>query len=183
MDRLQRDTVLVLLIENLRDRGSWCGETHIQKATYFLQELCGVDLGFDFIMYKHGPYSFDLTGELTSMRADGFLEIVLQQPPYGPSLLPTPHSARLKQLYPRTLGKYACRVQRVAELLGGRGVAELERLATALYVWHEDRSRRESAATRAERMRELKPHISSEDARTAVNTVDDWIAQWAIAEA
>ena len=47
MNRLERATILVTLIEKLSMEGSWCGETHVQKATYFLQELMGVPLGFN----------------------------------------------------------------------------------------------------------------------------------------
>ena len=68
MDRLQRASVLLALNEQLRAAGSWAGETHMQKATYFLQHLMGVPLAFDFILYKHGPFSFDLRDELTAMR-------------------------------------------------------------------------------------------------------------------
>ena len=60
MDRLRRAALLTRLIQRLRDRGSWCGETHLQKASLLLQDLTGVPLGFDYILYKHGPFSFDL---------------------------------------------------------------------------------------------------------------------------
>jgi uncharacterized protein YwgA len=60
MDRLRRAAILTRLIEQLRNGGSWCGETHVQKATFFLQELLNVPLSLDFILYKHGPFSFDL---------------------------------------------------------------------------------------------------------------------------
>jgi len=70
MDRLRRAALLTQLIERLRRRGSWCGETHVQKATLFLQDLTRIPMGFDFILYKHGPFSFDLRDELTSLRAD-----------------------------------------------------------------------------------------------------------------
>jgi hypothetical protein len=54
--------------------------------------------------------------------------------------------------------------------VGNRGVAELERLATALYVTGEDE--RAPGVKRAERISELKPHISKDLARNAVETVD-----------
>lgn len=87
MERLAREAVLLSLVEKLRQAGSWCGETHVQKATYFLQEVAGVPLGFPFILYKHGPFSFDLRDELTAMRADGFLTLEPRDP-YGASLGP-----------------------------------------------------------------------------------------------
>jgi hypothetical protein len=37
MKRLQRESVIIQLAEQLRAHGSWRGETNIQKATYFLE--------------------------------------------------------------------------------------------------------------------------------------------------
>ena len=82
MDRFDRAAVLTELADRLRANGSWTGETHLQKATYVLQELLMVPLNFEFVFYKHGPFSFDLREELTSMRADGFL-VQVPQDPYG----------------------------------------------------------------------------------------------------
>jgi hypothetical protein len=50
------------IIKELADAGSWCGETHIQKTAYVAKELLGVPIAASFILYKHGPYSFDLSG-------------------------------------------------------------------------------------------------------------------------
>jgi uncharacterized protein YwgA len=71
---MQRDAVLLSLMNEMRAKGSWCGETHIQKSVYFLQELLEVPMNLEFILYKHGPYSFDLADAVTAMRADSLLE-------------------------------------------------------------------------------------------------------------
>src|ERR1700679_4231265 len=88
MNRLQRAAVLLTLLAALKQRGSWCGETHLQKSVYFLQELLGVDLGFPFVLYRHGPYSFEISDDLTALRADLLLNLKLRLP-YGPSLEPS----------------------------------------------------------------------------------------------
>ena len=54
--RMQQDAVLLSLINEMKAEGSWCGETHNQKATYFLRELLGVPMNFEFILYEHGDY-------------------------------------------------------------------------------------------------------------------------------
>lgn len=170
MDRLKQAALLTRLMERLRENGSWCGETHIQKSTLFLQDLMKVPLGFDFIMYKHGPFSFDLRYELTALRADELIRIELQRP-YGPRIAPTDHSKYIQGLSPITLGKYEDRIEFVAKQLGDKGVTELERLATALYVTH----RAETGASvddRSRQLTKLKPRISSENARAAVENVD-----------
>src|SRR5438093_5216592 len=102
MERLERDAILLSLLDSLKANGSWCGETHIQKATYFLQELVKVPLEFSFILYKHGPFSFDLSDELTAMRADSLLKIQ-PQGQYGPSLSLTEGSEQLKELFSKVV--------------------------------------------------------------------------------
>jgi hypothetical protein len=102
MDRLKRAALMTRLLQNLKDKGSWCGETHTQKATFFVQHLMDVPLGFEFILYKHGPFSFDLRDELTSLRADGLIRLVPRWP-YGPTIMPTELAKKLQNNYQRTL--------------------------------------------------------------------------------
>jgi len=170
MNRLQRAAVLTALADELRKRGSWCGETHLQKTAYFLQELLGVALGYQFVLYKHGPYSFDLHDELTALRADQLLELRPQPYPYGPSLLPTAASADFRARSPRTLGACRRELDFTADKLADKGVAELERLATALFVTREMPDG--DAEARARRINQLKPHVSLDEARAAVAAVD-----------
>ena len=170
MDRLLRAAVLTRLIQELRDAGSWCGETHVQKAAFFLQELMRVPLGLDFILYKHGPFSFDLRDELTGLRADGLVSLEPHWP-YGPRIAPTERTDYIQQVFKRTLGKYRGAVSFVAEKLGGKDVSELECLATAFYVTERSEPRAE-VSRRAEELSKLKPHIPRGVALKAVETVD-----------
>jgi uncharacterized protein YwgA len=175
MERLKRDVILIRLIEALRERGSWCGETHVQKATYFLQEMVGTETGFEFILYKHGPFSFELRDELAAMRADGFVSLRVQDPSYGPSIVPEPAASMLRERFPNTLKKHEERIVFVADKLGNKSVVQLERLATAFYISKEMESEADTSK-RAQRVHELKPHIPLDEALEAVKTVDTWRA-------
>ena len=171
MKRLPRVAVLLSLVEKLHDNDSWCGETHIQKSTYFLQNLLRVPLELDFILYKHGPYSFELSDEITAMLADNILRVKLRPNPYGPSLLPGAEGRKLiKEKFSKTIKKYDSQIVFVAENLGRERVASLERLATALYVTKEEGEG--NVEVRVARICELKPHISEEQAHVAVERVD-----------
>ncbi len=173
MERNKRAVILLALVQSLKDNSSWCGETHIQKATYFLQEMMQVPLGFDFILYKHGPFSFDLTDEITAMRADNLLRLVAQPYPYGPSILPGEASQSLMERFPKTLRKFAPHIGLVAEKLGGKKVSELERLATALYVTLKNETDGD-LQSRASRIHDLKPHASIDQALEATQMVDEF---------
>lgn len=171
MKRLQRAAVVSELVEHMRDHGSWCGETHLQKATFFLQELLGVELGYDFVVYKHGPFSFDLRDELSGFASDQLIRYEPQVVPYGPRINVTGDGESVQQMYQRTVARNAGRIGFVAEKLDARGVIELERLATALYVSLD--SPHASADGRARLLRELKPHIPEGAALSAVLEIDE----------
>jgi len=167
MERLQKASILLTLNEELRKAGSWAGETHMQKATYFLQDLMNVPLGFDFVLYKHGPFSFDLRDELTFMRAKGFFRLEPQNP-YGPTLVEGEKSELLKQSFQQVINKHLSRIRFVSQRLGAKTVAGLERTATALYII----LREPSDADPARRLISLKPHISLPEAQVAVSEVE-----------
>jgi hypothetical protein len=172
MKRLERDAIILTLVEELSCQESWCGETHVQKAMYFLQEMVGVPTGFEFILYKHGPFSFDLRDELTAMRADRMVELKFLHPSYGPSLEPAASASKVLDLGRGAVAESRPAVEFVAERFGDRPVTELERLGTALYVVRKLPGR--TAAEQAEEIVRLKPHITPAEARHALKTVADW---------
>lgn len=141
----------------MQEAGSWAAETHVQKCCYFLQKALGVQLEFDFILYKHGPFAFDLREELEQMVSDLAL-VYRSQDPYGPSLKPREVAEQLRAQFPRTIDRYAPQISLVAKRLAPHDVSWLERAATALYVLREEDQVVEPSA----RVHELKPHISLE---------------------
>lgn len=176
MNRLAQEAVLVGLARRLHDRGSWGGETHLQKAAYLLHELGGVPFDFSFILYKHGPFSFELRDELGTMRADRLVEREVQVPPYGPRFVVTDRGRELEARFARTMERYGGALDWVAERLRDRGVMELERLATALWVTRE-LGGEASIEDRAGRLHQVKPHVSIADAADAVNEIDEMLTE------
>ncbi len=170
----QKAVVFLDFIDLLKSSGSWCGETHVQKGTYFLQEVTKVPLGFEFVFYKHGPYSFDLNDEITSLMADLMLAVKAREP-YGPTILLGENSQSFLDRYPRTRKQFRHQAEFIAARLGKKNVKELERLATALFVTRNELPRA-SLEARASRVNELKPHFTLDEARAAVAEVDGLIA-------
>lgn len=169
MNRLDRASLLVALTEKLRASGSWAGETHVQKATYILERVLGVPADFEFILYKHGPFSFDLRDEISALRGEGFIDWEVKSERYGPSLRAGALSGALKHQFPAMPEKYAAEIDFVASRLGNKNVAELERLATAIYVTKDEHTPQDR---RAARINEVKPHVSLFEAETAVAEAD-----------
>lgn len=177
MKRLANAALLVRLIDSLRRHGSWCGETHVQKSAYLLQTLWSVPLDFNFILYKHGPFSFDLRDELTSLQADTLLVLEPQPIPYGPKLATTAGGTNLAERFPKTLARYGDAIEEIAETVGQRGVNDLERLATAVFVTLRERDA--EPPRRAESLVALKPHIAIDDAAAAISEADQLLARTA----
>jgi hypothetical protein len=176
MNRLAQDAVLVGLARRLYDHGSWTGETHIQKASYLVSDLLNVPFDFEFILYKHGPFSFQLRDELSALRADRMLERESQPPPFGPRFLVTSRGRELEERFQRTMQRFGDRLDWIAERLGSRGVVELERLATALWVTRE-MGLEVSVQDRAEAVNELKAHVSVSASAEAVLEIDKLLAE------
>ena len=179
LDGDTRNAILLSLIGSLGRRGSWCGETHIQKASYFLQELCDVQMGFTFILYKHGPFSFDLRDHISALRADGYLDLIPRFP-FGPTIVVSGRGRDYVELCSERIGHFHPRIEFVSTRLADKGVIELERLATALYVsklvgFDKELSFRAGEITRR------KPHVTNEEAIGAVEELDR-IAQSLAAE-
>ncbi len=171
MDDLRRTAIVLKLIERMNLYRSWCGETHIQKSGYFLQEMTGVPMEFSFVLYRYGPFSFDLRDELTAMRADNLVVLETRSLYYGPSFVLRPAANVVLERYPKTLAKYEAQIEFVAREFGPKGVAELEQLATAFYVTRK-LGEEKTVAERAEHLHSLKPHFSIKEACQAVDYVD-----------
>lgn len=168
MDGLKRQALVSYLVRKMADEGSWCGETHIQKSVFFLQGMLRVPTGYGYILYKHGPYSFDLHDELTAMRANLVLDLQ-SQAPFGPSFRLGPAAEMLQTIFPKTRSRYERQLDFVARALSKNNVAALERLGTALYVYLEDPTARTNDLAR--QVVGLKPHVTYEAALESVGEV------------
>jgi hypothetical protein len=168
LGRFDKSSLLLAFVERLREHGSWAGETHVQKAAYFLQQLLGVPLECEFVLYKHGPFSFDLRADLTAMQAGEFLRLK-PQGQYGPSLVKGSRADQLIREFPEAPKQFANQIDFVAAKWGSKGVRELERLGTALYVTSKGIN---TVEERAQEIHRLKSHVSIPVAVEAVKEVD-----------
>jgi hypothetical protein len=163
--------LIVETTKRLRGAGSWCGETHLQKALYILQDLSKVSLGYKFIIYKHGPYSFDLNSDLAAMRASNILKFTFPREGYGPSIVATPFGDRVLEVNQACIRHLEPFVEFLAEWFSGSDVRHLEKIATAYYVTQ--KNPRAPAVARAQKLNLLKPHVDVQAAEEAVRIVDE----------
>ena len=163
--QVERRSLLCHLVAEMRDADSWAGETQIQKSVLFLQELLGVPLGYEFVLYKHGPFSFDLRSELALMRARLQLDVEPNLH-YGPSFLPGVRGL----LAIKVPTRHEDAITFVAEEVSVKDTRSLERISTAFFLQEKLPSLNSNQI--AAEINRLKPHISIEQAHSAVQEVD-----------
>ena len=171
MERLQRAAILTELMDRLRANGSWCGETHVQKAVYFLQEILGVPTGFNTSFTSTGPTHS--TSQRTSPRCgptfswNSIIALLVTVQAWFPLRRAWSFATVTREPWPTT-GPRLSTSPRHSE----RGESpSLEKLATALYVARE-MGETSDPLQRASRMHELKPHVSEAEALTALQEFD-----------
>ncbi len=162
----ERRALISRLIQAMRDEGSWAGETHIQKSVLFLQDLLRVPIGYQFVLYLHGPFSFELRNELAHMRAGLMLEVE-PNPGYGPSFAlgrwGKPAAERSK--------RYENAIRFVAREMSQNDTRTLERLSTAFFL--QNKYPEQSDDQIARWINKLKPHITIASASDAIRKVKE----------
>lgn len=173
LGELREAAIIATFIDRVRSADRFCGETLIQKATFFLKELFSVSFEAQYHLYHYGPFSFDLREKLQSMEADDLVKIEPHE--YGATFSVSSRYPMLQRQFPRTILRYEKPINFVATELGPLGVKKLESLATALYVARESGDL--DVEKRVVKLRLIKPHIDVPDARGAVAKVDAWLKE------
>ncbi|MCA9049586.1 MAG: hypothetical protein KDA89_12705 [Planctomycetaceae bacterium] len=159
---LHRHALIIAVVERLQNAGSWTGKTHVQKALSLLADTTNFDLPFSRVLYKHGPYSFDVAAALQEMKSYAAVNFVVKRP-FGESFSVGAGAEFVKQ-HALSIDE-AHAVEKICKFVGQRGVMDLERIATA--AWIRKREGLQDRQKVAERLHQLKPHVSVEQAIAA----------------
>lgn len=158
-----KHALILATVEALRKHGNGTGKTHLQKALFLLECLDPRRVPFRFVLYKHGPYSFDLESELEEMKSYAAISATPVYD-YGMDLRPGDMATYVREKSP--LKRETARmIERVCRFVRLKTVSELERIATA--AWLRKRNRVRARSRVAEHLHELKPHISTDEAARA----------------
>lgn len=166
--------IILAVVEALHQRHSWTGKTHVQKTISLLNDKGKMAIPFRFVLYRHGPYSFDLEAELEQMKSYGALDIDLNTQGYGVILRPGSNAGFVREKGKLSLEEMKA-IDDVCDFVKDSNIWILERLATASWIRvQEGITERESVARR---LNSLKPHISIEEAKEADAQVEAWLAR------
>ena len=162
MSDLNRYAIVLEAVRSLNAAASWTGKTHVITTLYIVSTK--VRLPFEFVLYKHGPYSFDTNDAIESMSAVGLLSLTAT-PPYGVQLRP----GRFERVLDATILNA---VDSAVKLIGKSKVQDLEAIATS--VWVISHCGEERAEEIAKKVAELKPHLGEQLIRAAVSKAEKW---------
>ena len=169
MKRLQKATLICTMLDRMIEKGSWAGETHLQKCLFLLQSMRNVPTGYTFQLHHYGPFSFDLSDEIIQLKGD---RIIVPRPrpyPYGPSLASSDLSQRLRQNFSKTLEKYSDDIDFVTDNFGDLNASELGKLATAYHFILQDKNSSDEEI--AKKINDVKSHILISEGMEATKTV------------
>ncbi len=171
LGELREAAIIATIIDRVGMANRFCGETLLQKSTFFLKELFGIPLAPKFRLYHYGPFSFDLRDQLRSMEADDVVRIRPHE--FGATYIVGDRYPMLQRQFPKTLALYEKQIDFIISELSPRGVKDLEALATALYVTKSHDGANVDA--RAKELNTIKPHVEMDRARESVAKVDEWV--------
>jgi uncharacterized protein YwgA len=146
--------------------GQSLGRTQVMKLFYFLQELKGVNLGYDFRLFNYGPFDSEVLSDLSSACGQGTVveKTVYYPRGYGYDISPGPQADHLCTSLEKSDPNLASMVDQVIGDFGLFGAAELELRSTILFVDRE-LSQGGNTATSQEltsRVQKIKPHFNAE---------------------
>ena len=167
MERLQKATLISEMLNRMIDKGSWGGETHLQKCAFFLQEMRNVPTGYLFQLHMYGPYSFDLSDELVRLRGVGMMLLIPRN--NGSGLKVSKLGQSLRKHFPRTLEKYSDDIDFVTDNFGDLNASELGKLATAYHFILQDKD--SSDEDIAKKVNKVKSHILISEGMEAAKMV------------
>lgn len=157
-----RAAVLARMVTQTTERK--LGRTQVMKLFYFLQELKGVPLGYDFRLFTYGPFDSEVLSDLaTACGQDVVTEKTVIYPKgYGYENSPGPQAERLSRELERTNSDLATQVDEVVRDFGAFSASELELRSTILFV---DRELSQLGSTTtgrdlAGRVHAIKPHFT-----------------------
>ncbi len=170
-----RAGILARMIDQAPDKK--LGRTQVMKLFYFLQELKGADLGYDFRLFTYGPFDSEVLSDLSTARIwDVVIEkTVVYTRGYGFEITLGPKADTYIDFIEDNDPKLATRVDEIVKEFGHLGAAELELRSTIIFVDREFASQDRNIAVDdiVERVRHIKPHFDAEIIRERVSGFEE----------
>jgi len=169
---LQRYVVIAQLARLYEKKGGFnLGKTALQKLVYFLQEVHGVPLGYEYTLYTYGPFSTELVADLDTAAAMNYVSPVYDAGLRGYEIKPADGAEALQKQSKDWLKGVAPKLEAVFEAFRGYGAKGLELRATIVYVAREAKADHVVLGDDelVVEVHQLKPHFTEDAIRDAIS--------------
>lgn len=156
-----RTAVLARMVSQASGRS--LGRTQVMKLFFFLQELKGIELGYDFTLFTYGPFDSEVLSDLSTACSLGCVteELVLYARSYGYDIQPGPQADRISTQLEQQNPELVEVIDETVQEFGTFGAGELELRSTILFVDREFSSEGRTAnpGLLVDRVQQIKPHF------------------------
>lgn len=153
--------------------GHSLGRTQVMKLFYFLQELKGIPLGYDFRLFNYGPYDSEVLSDLSSACGQDTIveKSFIYNRGYGYDITPGVNADKVCQSLENDDPELVQKVEEVIQEFGAFTASELELRSTILFVDREFAGVSQGVSSDAlvERVRQIKPHFDNATIQTRVS--------------
>lgn len=170
-----RYALITTIARQFESTGRSLGKTALQKLVFFLQELHGVDVGYEFALYTYGPFCSDLMHDLDITSAMDGVAISYNPDLNEYNIVPNGNCEAILQRASGFVENNLGAIDNVIAEFGTYTARELELRATIVHA-ERDAHRREQAITEATLVadvHEIKPHSPVATIQRAVHELRD----------
>jgi uncharacterized protein YwgA len=169
-----RYALIAELTKKMESPSHQFGKTALQKVIYFLQELYGVNCGYDFTIYSYGPFDSQILADLDIVEQFGCIQInTVLSGTGGYSIVPTPSVDSIRAKASSFLNATTTieAIDAVISNYGNKTAKELELRATIFYVYKDLKKSADRPSTQSiqEIVHSIKPKFSSADIYDAIS--------------
>lgn len=161
----------------LQAPSSKLGRTQLMKLCYFLQEIEGVPIRYDFRLFNYGPFDSEVLSDLGIACSRNVLkeQTVEDNRGYRYNITPGESAEQLSMELESSNPQLVCHIDRIVKAFASEGAAELELKSTILFVDREFSRDAQpgSIDTISKRVHEVKPHFSEEMIRTRITSMKE----------
>lgn len=161
--------VIVELAEQLEGYSSQFGKTSLMKFVYLLQELKGVNMGYQYSLYTYGPFTAEVLGDLDYTEFIGGVDVeYLGDENGGYAITSGDEADDIRERAKDELSQWRKDIEELVLEFGGLKSRDLELISTTIYAYRdakndEDDIKKEDLIGRVQR---IKPKFD----RTKINT-------------
>jgi len=166
-----RYAVITELAKRYKDKeGRVLGKTALQKLVFFLQEVRGVELGYEYTLYTYGPFSSALAADLDVANMMAVVDVKYDHDIGGYEIAPTDQGLAIERYSKQWLKSVNPHIEAVFDGFGAFQTRALELRATIAYVAKDAlvRQRPLTDDRLVSIVHELKPHFDVDTIHAAL---------------